>query len=416
MKNLNPNVLNFFHTKSSFASKNSNNNVKLINDFSGSAEDKKEINKNICLKEAPKKINFAKESIKKLSFAKNKKIFSSPYLLKNSSKLTESNLENPQTAISRNSSNISILDYQLEKNNNDYCYLKKTNNYLDNLDDENNFEISAENPLLLSNADLDEFIIKTDQSLKKNLNNENKNRASLPRSISYQNNLCVNIDKDIYNSILQNIYSSLNRKEPKKEQSLISNSDPNKDQISENSFKIKQEISRSNLLQEESGNKIKKFTINSNNYTANINGYAPLVKKTEIKNNNTYNYYEYRDENNKKVVFKTKVLESSELLNRLEEKEKEILCFDVSNNYIEANVKELKRFQWDNLPAYIDKQEKLAKKQSLGNEPLKKLNFFSFFSNIIKDQIIKKVDSDKMKKAFAIFLVTLMLQLILSRK
>ena len=35
---------------------------------------------------------------------------------------------------------------------------------------------------------------------------------------------------------------------------------------------------------------IKKLKISKNNYSSNINGYAPLVKKSEIKNNNIYEY------------------------------------------------------------------------------------------------------------------------------
>lgn len=443
-RNLNPNVLCIMRKKGSNLTKNSN--AVFIN--SGLSEIKENENnnnsiddyKNYCdfpSAEKQEKINFINKNKKKLTIA-NKKNTSSPYLLKNqNNKLTETNLEKSPKAVSRNSSNMSILDYQLDlKKNNNYYFDRKNKINMNKL--ENNYEIRALNPLMVSNANLNQVLF-SNESFENKKHANNKLKASLPRSVSYNNkDLCVNIDKEIYNTILKNIHKNLHKENKQnkqikstteKDHSINSLSEPicGGDQISENSFKLKYEKSISKLLKNEeaensSSKKIKKLKINASNYVSNINGYAPLVKKTEMKNNQIYNYYEYRDENNKKVVFKTKVLESSELLNKLEEEEQEIICFDSAFNNLNNNynndlyVKELKNFQWDNLPAYIVKQEKLAKKQSLGIEPKEKLSFFSVFSNVVKDQIIKKIDSDKMKKAFAIFMVTLMLQLILSRK
>ena len=94
--------------------------------------------------------------------------------------------------------------------------------------------------------------------------------------------------------------------------------------------------------------------------------------------------------------------------------EEEILCFDDDNN---NHKKDLTNFDWDNFGLYVNRQEKLAKKlNSSACGDIKNLGFYSIFTNIIKDQILKKVDFDKMKKAFGIFMITLMLQLILSRK
>jgi len=433
IKNLNPNILNIIRKKGANLTKESKEK------FVFRLEEGKEnefiyTQKNDLLKEKKKEINHRTENTRKFAIA-NKKNTSSPYLIKNQRKLPEAHLENSPNAISRNSSNISILEYKLDKNIHDYNnFDRKYKNIF-----ENSNEISALNPLMLansySNSNLHE-VFKSRESFEDKKQSNNKLKSSLPRSISNINNdLCVvNIDKEIYNTILQNIHNNLHNKEQiemqlvkstntEKEPSADSINEPHHDLISENSFKIKHQKFKSKLLKEEinNSNKIKKLKINlNNNYASDINGYAPLVKKSEIINNNIYNHYEYRDENNKKVVFKTKVLESSQLLllNKIEqaEEEKEILCFDSTNKNDDLHVKELKSFKWDNLHLYNVKQEKLAKKQSMGIEPTKKLSFFSVFTRVVKDQMIRKVDSDKMKKAFMIFLVTLMIQLILSRK
>lgn len=419
IKNLNPNVLNIMRKRSSNVLKN-NNNSEQQNNVSKTSEEQKENEKDDSNKKEIKDENLLKENKKKISIA-NKKIGSSPFLIKNSSKLAEANLHKNPTAVSRNSSNVSILNYQLDGNIKDY-FNKNDYNYFDN-----DNEIYRLNPLMITSGNVDELINDKNESFKHEKFNKQKDcKVNLPRSISHRNNFDLKIDKEIYNSILKDIHNNLHKERKKEElintkldeqKSITSYSDPNKDDISDNSFKLKHEKSRSDIMQDANSFDIKKLKVNSNNYTANINGYAPLVKKTEVKDNNIYNYYEYLDENNKKVVFKTKVLESSELLNKNEEEEQEILCFDSANfNNNDLHVKELTSFKWDNLPAYIDKQEKLAKKQSKAIEPVKKLNFFSVFSNVVKNQIIKKVDSNKMKKAFAIFLVTLIIQLILSRK
>jgi len=314
--------------------------------------------------------------------------------------------------IHRNISNDSILDHKLEKN-------------------EDNYFIKEKNDFIIKKPEIDKVIFsQTNQNSNEKIykNKYTSNIYNLPRKVSNNKDLRLKIDREIYNAILNKFDNSKidktkNNKRLKK-LSLNNQSQLKEEIISENSFKVKlEEQIKSNINNEnyeEKGNNLKKFKISPHNFNSNINGYTSLIKTTEKKNNNLYNYYEILDENNKKIVIRTKVIESSQLLkNRADEEE--ILNFDSKNennvlNNNEICVKELTSFKWDNFNAYIKKQEKLAKKQNKGNEPVKRLNFISVFSNAIKNQILKKIDSGKMKKAVAIFLVTILIQLILSRK
>lgn len=341
------------------------------------------------------------------------KVKSSSYLKKSKNFDDNQLIKSPDT-ISRNSSNITNLDYQLDKNA-FYLNLERENQDLKNDESmKSNLNKKDFNQQITINKQLNN---SSNRENIKNIINKNKNK--IPRSITYHKNLCKKIDKNIYNSILTNINKSLlkskkiqNKHDNEIQKSFKNQIEFDENKISNNSFNIKLEVNRNDFIIDNYDEHIKKFKINANNYTGNINGYAPLVKKTEIKNNNIYNYYEYKDENNNKIAFKTKVLESSELLNKNDEKN--IFSFEAYN--IQNNIKELKSFKWDNLPAYIVKQEKLAKKQSIDKEPVKKLNIFALFSNAFKNILIKKIDIEKLKKAFGIFLISLILQLILSRK
>lgn len=317
-----------------------------------------------------------------------------------------SNIDISSVNISRQSSNISLINFELQnKNNIQISIAKKQENLpFNNINNNNNklneINIKDLNELLLANKDICEMNLSQ--------------RFSFRRSNSNKELLYFNLNNEFFNSLLDS------KRNKTKNENLVNEEvrlrEICDDEISENSFKVKHQ--KSLCLQpkkaDEVNKNIKKLKINPNNYTSNINGYCPLVKKTEVIGNNRFNYYEYTDEYNKKVVFKSKVLYSSEMNNRENFDEEEILSFDKSTNF----VKDLINYKWDNLNEYINKQEKLKKKETLkGDNPTaSNLSFFSLFQNVVKDQILRKVDYEKMKKAFAIFVLTMLLQLIFSRK
>ena len=192
---------------------------------------------------------------------------------------------------------------------------------------------------------------------------------------------------------------------------------------------------KDNLLKEEAGDKedlnslnssksklpIKKLKISKNNYTSNINGYAPLVKKSEIKNNNIFNYYEYIDETGKKIIFKTRVINSnssdfstkSNSENNKEIEEKEILRLDTT-----SKLKDLNDFKWDNIHEYFAKQEKLKMKEKSteNNSNGETISIYAILFNNIKARISQRIERFQLRKIFMIFLVGLIIQLIVSKK
>jgi len=104
----------------------------------------------------------------------------------------------------------------------------------------------------------------------------------------------------------------------------------------------------------------------------------------------------------KKVTYKTKVLQSSDKMKK-ESKE---------NSLQGRSNKEPKIFCWDNLDKFYEKE---AKKALKGNSE-DKANFFALFTKALNNTILNRLDYDKLSKAFIIFCITFILQIIISKK
>lgn len=123
-----------------------------------------------------------------------------------------------------------------------------------------------------------------------------------------------------------------------------------------------------------------------------------IVPCTKV--NDDYRFYEVEDEGGK-VVYKTIIIQSSEKLKQ--EKER---------NSSSISTQDLKDFYWDNIEEYYHREAKKARK----GQAETKNNFFQLLMKSLHQQIISKIDYHKLSKAFIIFCLTLMVQILISKK
>ena len=167
----NPNVLNICKKRSSIDTIRSELKMTPINE--NIFEEKSP------LLEEPEEIKFVDNDKNKRKLSNIKKN-STSILLDIQKTLKKANLEKSPKSISRNSSNISILNYQLDKNN-DY-----------NLNHHNYFGGKNE----IEATELNQICLLSNDNFKGIFYDEPK-KGKIPRIISQNNNLCFNLDKDI---------------------------------------------------------------------------------------------------------------------------------------------------------------------------------------------------------------------------
>jgi hypothetical protein len=186
-------------------------------------------------------------------------------------------------------------------------------------------------------------------------------------------------------------------------------------------FKVKDSTSINSSNSINNNNKNKK---NNNIQSSNLNICFPMIKKTEIKNKDIFNFYEFNDEDGGNIIIKSRVIYSNSSdfnSNNNSERRKDILEKEI--NYLDSKSKlnDLNDFKWDNINEYFLKQEKLKmKEKALENKPKKEdvVNFsiYSILLSKIKDRIYQRFEKFQLKKVFVILLIGFIIQLIVSRK
>jgi hypothetical protein len=225
------------------------------------------------------------------------------------------------------------------------------------------------------------------------------------RSFSFSSNLYANIDNN--NNLNINIFKNLLNKKSNLFNAKDNNNNNNKNNKNKNKNKNK----------------------NNQQLNLNLNGCFPIIKKTEIKNKDIFNYYEFNDDNGKNIIIKSKVIYSNSPdfninknsnSNNNSEMNKDIIEKEIINIDAKSKLNDLNNFKWDNINEYFAKQERLKIKEKIISE--NKINkdevisIYSILLSKIKERIYQRFEKFQLKKVFFILLLGFIIQLIVSKK